>query len=77
MVGRGPGRCGDGVDAAGEIYADATVQAPGQRLLTTQLYFPGEPANARDDFFHPELLMRVAGPGAGMAARFDFVIDIR
>jgi protocatechuate 3,4-dioxygenase beta subunit len=53
------------------------VQAPGQRLLTTQLYFPGEPANARDDFFHRELLMRVAGPGPGMAARFDFVIDMR
>ena len=53
------------------------VQAPGQRLLTTQLYFPGEPANARDDFFHRELLMRVAGPGDGLAARFDFVIDMR
>jgi protocatechuate 3,4-dioxygenase beta subunit len=51
------------------------VQAPGQRLLTTQLYFPGESANARDD--HRELLMRVAGPGPGMAARFDFVIDMR
>jgi hypothetical protein len=53
------------------------VQAPGQRLLTTQLYFPGEAANARDDFFHRELLMRVAEPGPGMAARFDFVIDMR
>lgn len=51
------------------------VLAPGQRLLTTQLYFPGEPFNARDGFFHRELLMRVAGPG--MAARFDFVIDMR
>ena len=36
-----------------------------------------EPANARDDFFHRELLMRVASPGPGMAARFDFVIDMR
>ena len=53
------------------------VQAPGQRLLTTQLYFPGEAANARDDFFHRELLMRIAEPGPGMAARFDFVIDMR
>ena len=49
------------------------VQAPGQRLLTTQLYFPGEPSNARDGFFHRELLMRVADT----AARFDFVIDMR
>src|SRR5262249_13166389 len=53
------------------------VQAPGQRLLTTQLYFPDEPANARDDFFHRELLMRVAEPGPGVAARFDFVIAMR
>jgi protocatechuate 3,4-dioxygenase beta subunit len=53
------------------------VQAPGQRLLTTQLYFPGEAFNARDDFFHRELLMKVAGPEPGMAARFDFVIDMR
>jgi len=53
------------------------VQATGQRLLTTQLYFPGEPFNARDDFFHRELVLRVAGPGPGMAARFDFVIDMR
>ena len=53
------------------------VQAPGQRLLTTQLYFPGEAFNARDDFFHRELLMKVADPGPGMAARFDFVIDMR
>ena len=27
------------------------VQAPGSRLLTTQLYFPNEPANARDGLF--------------------------
>ena len=53
------------------------VQAPGQRLLTTQLYFPGEAFNARDDFFHRELLMKVADPGPSMAARFDFVIDMR
>ena len=53
------------------------VQAPGQRLLTTQLYFPGEAFNARDGFFYRELLMKVAGPGPGMAARFDFIIDMR
>ena len=39
--------------------------------------FPERPANARDDFFHRELLMRVAGPGPGMAACFDFVINMR
>jgi len=51
------------------------VQAPGSRLLTTQLYFPNEPANLRDGLFQRELLMRVAD--AGDAGRFDFILNIR
>ena len=50
------------------------VQAPGRPVLTTQLYFPDEPANRRDGLFRRELLMRVADGGA--AARFDFVLDL-
>ena len=53
------------------------VQAPSSRLLTTQLYFPGEPANRRDGLFRRELLMRVADAGDGLAGQFDFVLDIR
>ena len=53
------------------------VQAPGSRLLTTQLYFPDEPANRRDGFFQQALLMRVANTGEGSGGRFDFVLDIR
>ena len=53
------------------------VLATGRQLLTTQLYFPDEPMNARDDFFSRELLMRVAKAGTGMSARFDFVLDLR
>ena len=53
------------------------VQAPGSRLLTTQLYFPDEPANRRDGLFQQALLMRVANAGEGLAGRFDFVLDIR
>jgi protocatechuate 3,4-dioxygenase beta subunit len=52
------------------------VQAPGRSLLTTQLYFPDEAANRRDGLFRRELLMRVAPGEGGMAARFDFVLDI-
>jgi protocatechuate 3,4-dioxygenase beta subunit len=52
------------------------VQAPGSRLLTTQLYFPNEPANSRDGLFQRELLMRVADAGGGLAGRFDFVLNI-
>jgi protocatechuate 3,4-dioxygenase beta subunit len=53
------------------------VQAPGSALLTTQLYFPDEPANRRDGLFQRELLMRVADAGDGLAGRFDFVLNIR
>ncbi len=53
------------------------VQAPGSRLLTTQLYFPNEPANLRDGLFRRELLMQVADAGDGFAGRFDFILDIR
>ncbi len=53
------------------------VQAPRQNLLTTQLYFPDEPMNRRDGLFRRELLMRVAEAGDALAARFDFVLDMR
>lgn len=53
------------------------VQAPGARLLTTQLYFPDEPGNARDFLFRKELLIRTAKAADGLAARFDFVADLR
>jgi protocatechuate 3,4-dioxygenase beta subunit len=54
------------------------VQAPDRPVLTTQLYFPAdEAANRRDGLFRPALLMRVAEAGDGLAARFDFVLDMR
>ena len=53
------------------------VQAPRQSVLTTQLYFPDEPLNNRDGLFNRALLMRVAEAGGGLAARFDFVLDLR
>jgi protocatechuate 3,4-dioxygenase beta subunit len=52
------------------------VQAPNRPVLTTQLYFPDEPGNARDSLFRPELVMRVAQSGDGLAGRFDFVLDM-
>jgi len=53
------------------------IQAPGSRLLTTQLYFPNEPANLRDGLFQRELVMRVAETGDEAAGRFDFVLNVR
>jgi protocatechuate 3,4-dioxygenase beta subunit len=52
------------------------VQPPGGRILTTQLYFPGEPANARDPLFRKELLLRTAKAGDALTGRFDFVLDM-
>ena len=46
------------------------VQPRGGRLLTTQLYWPNEPANRRDGIYRRELEMRVA-KGEGL---FDFVV---
>jgi protocatechuate 3,4-dioxygenase beta subunit len=48
------------------------VQAPGKRILTTQLYFPGDPGNRRDGLYRPELEMRAPKAGEGM---FDFVVE--
>jgi protocatechuate 3,4-dioxygenase beta subunit len=53
------------------------VLATGRQLLTTQLYFPNEPQNVRDGLYRRELTMRMADAGDGLAARFDFVLDLR
>lgn len=52
------------------------VQAPHERVLTTQLYFPGELQNERDFLFDPRLLMVVAETDFGMSGHFDFVLSI-
>jgi protocatechuate 3,4-dioxygenase beta subunit len=54
------------------------VQAPNQPVLTTQLYFPDEPANERDGIFHPALVVAVNDAASeaeqGMNALFNFVL---
>jgi protocatechuate 3,4-dioxygenase beta subunit len=52
------------------------VQAPGRPVLTTQLFFPGEPRNQVDNLFRPQLLMNVSDTPNLMSARFDFVLDV-
>jgi len=53
------------------------VQAPERPVLTTQLYFPDEPANRHDGLFRRDLEMRITEAMDGLAARFDFVLDMR
>jgi protocatechuate 3,4-dioxygenase beta subunit len=51
------------------------VQAPNQPVLTTQLYFPGEPENQRDPIFSAVLVMKVEAAPGGRIGTFDFVLD--
>ncbi|BAN26442.1 dioxygenase family protein [Caballeronia insecticola] len=53
-----------------------TLQAPGGRILTTQLYFPGERSNAQDSLFDRRLLMSIDDKSDQKAARFDFVLAV-
>jgi protocatechuate 3,4-dioxygenase beta subunit len=52
------------------------VQAPNRPILTTQLYFPGEPRNARDGIFNPALVMATQDTADGKVAIFNFILDI-
>jgi protocatechuate 3,4-dioxygenase beta subunit len=56
------------------IKVQAAAESP---VLTTQLYFPDEPRNREDDFFHPELVMQVAAADEALRARFDVVLAMR
>ncbi len=62
------------------LYAGRTrhihvkLQAPGGPVLTSQLYFPDEPANARDGLFRRELLMTVNEGGDPLRTQFEFVV---
>ena len=51
------------------------AQAPNQPVLTTQLYFPGEPHNRADWIFNRNLVMKVEdAAGGGKVGRFNFVL---
>ena len=50
------------------------VQPRDGRILTTQLYFPGEAKNRSDGLFRKELLVRTAKNEGWLTGRFDFVV---
>src|SRR5688500_12164040 len=52
------------------------VQAPNQRVLTTQLYFPGEPGNRRDGSYSQELELELREDANGKVGLFDFVLRL-
>ena len=51
------------------------AQAPNGRVLTTQLYFPGEAQNARDGIFREECMMTLADAADGKTGTFTFVLS--
>ncbi|MEV7415415.1 carbohydrate-binding protein [Streptomyces sp. NPDC089919] len=53
------------------------LQAPGGRVVTTQLYFPNEPRNSTDTIFDARLLMNVRQAGPAREGTYDFVLDVR
>ncbi|MDA5284854.1 carbohydrate-binding protein [Streptomyces sp. Isolate_45] len=57
-------------------HVHVKVQAPGRPVLTTQLYFPGEPRNATDSIFDARLLMTVRQAGPAKEGTYDFVLDV-
>jgi protocatechuate 3,4-dioxygenase beta subunit len=52
------------------------VQPPNGRVLTTQLYFPGEPRNASDGIYNADLLLSIQDVGTGKTGTFDFVLGV-
>ena len=57
-------------------HVHVKVQAPDGPVLTTQLYFPGEPDNDRDGIFSPELVLGdVRDSGDTRRASFTFVLE--
>ncbi len=50
------------------------VQAPNGPILTSQIYFPGEAANAGDGIFDPALIADVQTTADGLRGTFNFVI---
>ncbi|UES60148.1 hypothetical protein GFK91_30890 (plasmid) [Roseibium aggregatum] len=50
------------------------VQRPGSKMLTTQMFFPGDPEHARDRQFDSRLLMQTACEDGHLIGRFDLVL---
>jgi protocatechuate 3,4-dioxygenase beta subunit len=53
------------------------IAVPGQRVLTTQLYFPDDAgANRADGIFDRRLLMQIDNASDGKLGRYNFVVNL-
>jgi protocatechuate 3,4-dioxygenase beta subunit len=50
------------------------VKGPERATLTTQLYFPGNEGNSRDNYCEDGLLLEIEQTPQGKVGRFDFVV---
>jgi catechol 1,2-dioxygenase len=76
------GACGVLIEAAGwhawrPAHLHLKVSAPGYELITTQLYFPGDPHNEDDiaSAVKPELLLDPHEVDGGEETVYDFILD--
>jgi protocatechuate 3,4-dioxygenase beta subunit len=63
-----------GLYAGRARHIHVRVQPAGGTILTTQLYFPNEPANDADSLFNPVLLLKLTPNVSPLEAGFDFVL---
>ncbi len=56
-------------------HIHVNVQAPGKRILTTQLYFPEEFGHHRDGLYQSSLQVKINKKENLLDGRFDFVVD--
>jgi protocatechuate 3,4-dioxygenase beta subunit len=57
-------------------HLNVRIHAAGKPGIVTQVFFPDHPANARDPFFKPELLLKVAQQTPErIQATFNFILD--
>ncbi|MBK9072578.1 MAG: dioxygenase [Myxococcales bacterium] len=56
-------------------HVHVKVAAPGHKLLTTQLYFAGDPFNDVDAFIRPSLIMTTTDVEGAKHATFHFVLQ--
>jgi len=64
-----------GVYTGRTCHIHVRVQASGGRVLTTQIYFPGEKRNRNDGLFRAELLMSLDPTASPRQGRFHFLLD--
>ncbi len=57
------------------VRVQPRASAGSARILTTQLYFPGESRNRRDGLFMPQLLVAIEDGAPPLRGRFHFLLN--